>query len=1385
MNPSTKETTEKSDSADDGKEDFDDLSLMEELHESLILHNFKRRFQKDVIYTYIGPMVVSINPFKVIQSYGEHVIPLYLNAKSPEGLPPHLYAVGQQAYQNMLAGRESQSVIITGESGAGKTEATKIVLNFLTYAAKQADSSNKVSQDLAQKILATNPILEAFGNAKTVRNNNSSRFGKFIKIIFDGPTIIGAKIDNYLLEKTRIIFQAKTERNYHIFYHLLRGANAEQAMKYKLLACDKYSYLSNGSIMIEDEDDKEQLNEVITSLKSLGFSQADVDQIFLILSGILLLGNINFVGEETVSFSDDNIVDMFIELWGVNKEIARNALLGRNMTVGKSTSFIPFKLPQAIENRDALAKAVYASLFNWLVLRLNTQLTSSGTVSSSIFIGVLDIYGFEIFENNSVEQFMINYANEKLHQQFNEHMFKVEQEDYKKEGVAWTDIQFKDNTVCVDLIEKHGRGLLSLLDEECKVPKGNDAGFLEKANKQHSRNTAFEKDTKNPLEFKIGHFAGNVSYNITGFVEKNRDTLFADCVSCILSSNRQVLLEAWNTSIDKTKLSLSTETANRPTGTNKETLTSSFKQDLHILVSTLSASSRHYVRCIKPNESKLPSAFDEPKVMSQLACNGVLETVKIRKQGFSYRLTLERWLDRFYACLAHAPAGTDLKDTIHKYLSSLSLEREWSMGHTKVFMRDAVVKKLTEIQTEARVVNAIIFQKYVRRSLCMEQLRRRVELREAATKLQGFILRHIAENTLTQLRDERTYKLKCYTFLQCVMRRKLAEDALALLRLQYNSARALQNRIRSHHAYKLYLDYKELNDASIVLTKYFRRHMAMNQLAELQWLADEENRRRLRHQEEDKQREEIRKSLDEAAQKAREEKEAELRERIAAFEAKEKEANENRAKEEQESAEKRQKLDAELSETRRKQEEELTARASAVTEKENEASETRKKQDEEAANRRTKEEEAWNEKMKVVQDELNVLSGERDKMTAELKLREEEMKQLVADIASKREEASQPPQSSAKVEVVKVPEVVVEKVSVPSASSVDEGALRLQIEKELRVQFERERNQWQAEQRKRLDSEFAEKLAQAERALPVSHEPTTTVQAAQPIVQQVIVTQPGERVMVPMTEAERRDIEDAIRKEVESELSAKYERLMKRQADDLNSASRTLLSPRGNRESSVQQQDDLENKRRELENKIALEEDRFNKMLLVNEDKERAMQRKVDELTKKLEEVSKKKELDDEEIAHAKLKFKEKEEKRLQREKLAKEKWQEEERKFEARMREREKSEQQFRDNWVLEEMRLNNLIKEKERQTTSYDTMERSMSMNDKIKERERKKEQERLEEEERAFEEERKERKKKLSVVKTTSLRGLESSGTRDRLESRTPRTARGERDRRNDEF
>eukprot|EP01127_Copromyxa_protea_P011781 TRINITY_DN2988_c1_g2_i2.p1 TRINITY_DN2988_c1_g2~~TRINITY_DN2988_c1_g2_i2.p1 ORF type:complete len:1408 (-),score=379.26 TRINITY_DN2988_c1_g2_i2:372-4037(-) len=776
----------------------DDMTKIDVLTEHTILKNLEVRYKRDCIYTDIGPIVISINPFKSIPSLGSHLIPSY--GEGVEGLAPHPYALAQRAFCDLRDNNRSQSLIISGESGAGKTEATKIVLKFLTEA-----SSGGVGDELAKMILATNPILESFGNAKTVKNNNSSRFGKFIQILFHDTRIIGASIKNYLLEKTRVVSQGPTERNYHIFYAMVHGCSSEERSKYQVLPNPSmYKYLMNGNIEAPGINDAEHWKEVKEAFRDLGFTQPLMDQLWSVLSAIMHLGNITFTGTDKVQLADEHALKVACNLLGLmdNYSVMRTSFIMKMFSAGRGSVYpVPLKYDEAIENRDALVKAMYDNLFDWLVEELNKRLQGTGEVPPEDvrFIGVLDIYGFEVFQKNSLEQLCINYANEKLHQQFNEHMFESEQQAYKSDGIPWEDIKFTNNQGCIALIED----MVNVITDEGKRPKGDDNTLLDAFKKKYEKNFFFAGDKLSNDHFTIKHFAEHVTYDVKDFLKKNKDTLNSDLLGAIHNSSKelvQILFPIDEATAEHTRTTggrgaqAAAPAGNQRLQSKKMSVLHSFKRALTELVTTLSSSHRHYIRCIKPNDTKEANAFDHEKVLHQLRCTGIIATITLRKAGFPARYPLDRFA-RLYALLLPRNAG---KPEIGEYLKGLiSNPKLYAIGNTTVFMKDIVVDVLENKKLEAVQEYTLSVQKFVRSYNAQRELHiRREEKRcgSAAIVVQKYFRQFQANQKACTLREEKAKKIQCITTLQVGIRTWHAHMMTNKMRVQLKMRRELKAR---------------------------------------------------------------------------------------------------------------------------------------------------------------------------------------------------------------------------------------------------------------------------------------------------------------------------------------------------------------------------------------------------------------------------------------------------------------------------------------------------------------------------------------------------------------------------------------------------------------
>uniref|UniRef100_A0A8C3VBF6 Myosin VA n=1 Tax=Catharus ustulatus TaxID=91951 RepID=A0A8C3VBF6_CATUS len=769
-----------------------DLTALSYLHEPAVLHNLKVRFiDSKLIYTYCGIVLVAINPYEQLPIYGEDIINAY-SGQNMGDMDPHIFAVAEEAYKQMARDERNQSIIVSGESGAGKTVSAKYAMRYFATVSGSASEAN-----VEEKVLASNPIMESIGNAKTTRNDNSSRFGKYIEIGFDKRyRIIGANMRTYLLEKSRVVFQAEEERNYHIFYQLCASAALPEFKTLRL-------GMTFTVVMLCDCRDK------AASLSFLRISDSYQMGIFRILAGILHLGNVEFASRDSDSCTvppKHEPLTIFCDLMGVEYEEMSHWLCHRKLATATETYIKPISKLHAINARDALAKHIYANLFNWIVDHVNKALHA--TVKQHSFIGVLDIYGFETFEINSFEQFCINYANEKLQQQFNMHVFKLEQEEYMKEQIPWTLIDFYDNQPCINLIEAK-MGVLDLLDEECKMPKGSDDSWAQKLYNTHLNKCAlFEKPRMSNKAFIIKHFADKVEYQCEGFLEKNKDTVYEEQIKVLKSSKFKLLLELFQ---DEEKvLSPTSATPSgrvplsrmpikpakaRPGQASKEhkkTVGHQFRNSLHLLMETLNATTPHYVRCIKPNDFKFPFTFDEKRAVQQLRACGVLETIRISAAGFPSRWTYQEFFSRYRVLMKQKDVLGDRKQTCKNVLEKLIQDKDkYQFGKTKIFFRAGQVAYLEKIRADKLRAACIRIQKTIRGWLMRKKYMR---MRRAAITIQ----RHV-----------RGYQARCYaTFL------RRTRAAITIQKFQ--------------RMYVVRKRYRCMRDATIALQALLRGYMVRN-----------------------------------------------------------------------------------------------------------------------------------------------------------------------------------------------------------------------------------------------------------------------------------------------------------------------------------------------------------------------------------------------------------------------------------------------------------------------------------------------------------------------------------------------------------------------------
>uniref|UniRef100_A0A2K5X3H6 Myosin-10 n=1 Tax=Macaca fascicularis TaxID=9541 RepID=A0A2K5X3H6_MACFA len=674
----------------------EDMAELTCLNEASVLHNLKDRYYSGLIYTYSGLFCVVINPYKNLPIYSENIIEMYRGKKRHE-MPPHIYAISESAYRCMLQDREDQSILCTGESGAGKTENTKKVIQYLAHVAsshkgrkdhnipQESPKPVKHQGELERQLLQANPILESFGNAKTVKNDNSSRFGKFIRINFDVTGyIVGANIETYLLEKSRAVRQAKDERTFHIFYQLLSGAGEHLKSDLLLEGFNNYRFLSNGYIPIPGQQDKDNFQETMEAMHIMGFSHEEILSMLKVVSSVLQFGNISFKKErntDQASMPENTVAQKLCHLLGMNVMEFTRAILTPRIKVGRDYVQKAQTKEQADFAVEALAKATYERLFRWLVHRINKALDRTKRQGAS-FIGILDIAGFEIFELNSFEQLCINYTNEKLQQLFNHTMFILEQEEYQREGIEWNFIDFGlDLQPCIDLIERPANppGVLALLDEECWFPKATDKTFVEKLVQEQGSHSKFQKprQLKDKADFCIIHYAGKVDYKADEWLMKNMDPLNDNVATLLHQSSDRFVAELWKDEIQNIQrasfydsvsglheppvdrivgldqVTGMTETAFGSAYKTKKgmfrTVGQLYKESLTKLMATLRNTNPNFVRCIIPNHEKRAGKLDPHLVLDQLRCNGVLEGIRICRQGFPNRIVFQEFRQRAFA----------------------------------------------------------------------------------------------------------------------------------------------------------------------------------------------------------------------------------------------------------------------------------------------------------------------------------------------------------------------------------------------------------------------------------------------------------------------------------------------------------------------------------------------------------------------------------------------------------------------------------------------------------------------------------------------------------------------------------------------------------------
>ncbi|KAF2490309.1 myosin-2 [Lophium mytilinum] len=768
----------------------DDLTNLSHLNEPAVLQAIKLRYSQKEIYTYSGIVLIATNPFARVESlYVPGMVQVYAGKQRSYGAP-HLFAIAEEAFADMLRDNRNQTIVVSGESGAGKTVSAKYIMRYFATREDPDKPSKRVKgradtmSETEEQILATNPIMEAFGNAKTTRNDNSSRFGKYIEIMFDKKTdIIGAKIRTYLLERSRLVFQPLKERNYHIFYQMVAGATPEERKEWSMRPVEEFEYLNQGSApIIDGVDDKAEFDALRSSLATIGVGPDTQSQIFRLLAALMHLGNVKISASRTESSLSPEepalvtacgllgIDPNSFAKWTVKKQlITRGEKIVSNLTQ-----------QQAIVVRDSVAKFIYSSLFDWLVDITNQSLATEEVLShANSFIGVLDIYGFEHFAKNSFEQFCINYANEKLQQEFNAHVFKLEQEEYLREQIDWTFIDFSDNQPCIDLIEGK-MGVLSLLDEESRLPMGSDEQFVTKLHHNFAadKQKFYKKPRFGKSAFTICHYAIDVTYESDGFIEKNRDTVPDEHMEVLRSSNNKFLgkvlevaamiREKESAATASTKPGAAMSAGRRIAVNRKPTLGGIFKSSLIELMGTINSTDVHYIRCIKPNEAKAAWKFEGPMVLSQLRACGVLETVRISCAGYPTRWTYEEFALRYYMLVPSAGWTPEIRQMANQILKrALGAGKgdgtdKYQMGLTKIFFRAGMLAFLENLRTARLNGAAIMIQKNLR---CKYYRRKYLEARSGIIAFQSLVRGHLARE-----RAEDARQVKAATTIQRVWR---------------------------------------------------------------------------------------------------------------------------------------------------------------------------------------------------------------------------------------------------------------------------------------------------------------------------------------------------------------------------------------------------------------------------------------------------------------------------------------------------------------------------------------------------------------------------------------------------------------------------------------
>ena len=746
------------------------------LNEPTVLNSVYLRYIQNNIYTYTGNILISINPFQNLQLYTDKIIESYKNNQNKD---PHIYQIARKSYNNLKNTHQNQTILISGESGAGKTYTARSIMKYLT-------KINNNQSTIEQKLIQSNPILEAFGNAKTLRNSNSSRFGKFIKIQFDKHLMSGCKIDSYLLEKIRVVNQTDNERNFHIFYQLLLS---DIKNKYFLSDFSEYKYLNNVYIKCDDIDDNLEWNKTLNAMHVMNFSQEQIDYIFKILSSILHIGNLDIKSDEI-----DSNINIISQLLNIDTNILIDSIYHKYLTVSNETYKIDLDYEKKIISQKSLSMELYDRLFKSIVKHINQNMKSD----SKHFIAILDIFGFESFDTNSFEQFCINYTNEKLQQQFNKYIFQLEQIEYENEGIDWTHISFPDNKKCLEIIENKF-GLIDLLNEECRLPKGNDKNFTNKLLNAYKKSEYISQNKKfADTRFQINHYAGYVEYTATGFYDKNKN---------IISNEINNVIDNINIFSNEIKKS-------------SKTVIIEFKNQLKKLISEIDDTNPFYVRCIKPNDQNISNNFDRIRVNEQLKYSGILEAIRVARAGYPIRFLKSDFVNKYNI----VSRWNNLTDITNELMIS-----NFCIGKTKIFLKNDAYNKLEDIRNNCIENFVIIIQKNARRYI---QQNKYGKIVNKIIKIQTFIriflckrkldrLRKISSSIIIQKNSRRFIQQNSYRKILFNIKNIQKLYRKKIFKMQYNSSIKIQKWYR-----KKLLDKKQKRKikAVIYIQKYYKRY---------------------------------------------------------------------------------------------------------------------------------------------------------------------------------------------------------------------------------------------------------------------------------------------------------------------------------------------------------------------------------------------------------------------------------------------------------------------------------------------------------------------------------------------------------------------------------